>query len=169
MGEIRLLTIIVVLVAGCVVPAQNEATNTFTVFCPKDNCEERVAMAIANAHVSVHVAMYSFTSEEISDALISAKNRGVDVKVVLDYLQSASKSSSAKKLENNLVPLRILKGQGSMHNKFTVIDNQLAITGSFNFTTNADERNNENIVFIFSQETAQEFEGEFLRLWVEAG
>jgi phosphatidylserine/phosphatidylglycerophosphate/cardiolipin synthase-like enzyme len=168
MGKIRLLTILVILLFGCVFPESFCTNETEQFFCPNDECESRVVFAFDNAKESIHIAMYSFTSEGIADAAIRANNRGLEVKVVLDNLQAGSKNSAYNTLISNNVNARIRKGKGAMHHKFAVIDNGLTITGSFNFTKNANERNHENLVFIFSEKTAREFEDEFLMLWVNS-
>lgn len=165
MHKIRLLTILLLFVCGCIAP---QDTQTQAIFCPQEECEDRVAIAISNAEESVHIAMYAFTSEEIARELADAKKRGVDVKIVLDRLSAAADSSMKNYLTENGIETRIMKGSGAMHNKFFIIDAKITGTGSFNFTNNADERNNENIAFIFSEKTASEFENEFFRLWINA-
>jgi len=164
MDKVRLLTIIVVLVSGCI-SSQGE-TEAF--FCPEDKCEQRVVNAISHAEHSLDAAVYSITSKEIMDALLEARDRGVRVRAVSDYLQSASKSSLVNELNSRGIETRVIPGR-TMHNKFLVLDNETVITGSYNWTANADERNDENLAFIFSRETASKYSEEFFELWVEAG
>ena len=66
MEIIRLLTILLILISGCV----TTNTNPEVFFCPEDQCEERIVAIIQNAGDSIDVAMYSFTSPKIADALI---------------------------------------------------------------------------------------------------
>ncbi|MFH1392027.1 MAG: phospholipase D-like domain-containing protein [Candidatus Diapherotrites archaeon] len=163
MGLIRLLTILLLLCSGCAEKQQNQAF-----FCPKEDCEERIIIAINNAETSIDAAIYSFTSEKIASSLISANNKGVRPRVITDYLQSASKNSKDEFLENDL-KIRIMPSGKTMHNKFMIIDNKLVVTGSYNWTNNANTKNFENIVFIFDHELADEYQKEFFELWIEAG
>ena len=59
------------------------------------------------------------------------------------------------------VAVAIRNGSGIMHNKFSVIDDNFVATGSFNYSANADTRNEENLVFIQSAEIANQFEKDF--------
>lgn len=164
MEIIRLLTILLVLVSGCV----NENTQPEAFFCPEDQCEERIVGIIQNANDSIDVAMYSFTSPKIADALIEARQRDVEPRVVLDYLQSTSKYSQKNNLLSK-IPVRVMKPGKTMHNKFIIVDNELVVTGSYNFTKNGNEKNHENFVIIFDKGIVSLYREEFFELWVEAG
>jgi len=157
MNVFRLLTIFFVLAVFCGCTSSKADIESF--FCPEDRCEARVVHAINESKYTIDAAVYSFTSNEILEALVKAQERGVTVRFVGDYLQSKSAYS-----KTSIIGGRFL--DTTMHNKFVIIDNSLVITGSFNWTSNADEKNAENIVFIFDKETAKEFGEEFLRLWV---
>ena len=119
------------------------------------------------AKESIHLAVYSFTSDKLANALARAVSRGVEVKVVADYSQSFSEHSVLEAISSAGVQVRVKKGAGLMHNKFAVIDESRVATGSFNYTKSADERNDENIVLVRSEETAALFGQEFLELWSE--
>lgn len=164
MEIIRLLTILLVLVSGCV----TESTNPEVFFCPEDQCENRIISIIQNADDSIDVAMYSFTAPKITDALIQAQQRGVGTRIVLDYLQSTSKYSQKDSLSSK-IPVRVMRPGKTMHNKFVIVDNQLVVTGSYNFTKNGNGKNYENFILIFDEETISLYKDEFFELWVEAG
>lgn len=139
-------------------------------FCPEDNCALQLVQEINLSKNSIHAAVYSFTSEKIADAIIAAKKRGVEVKIITDNVQAAGKYSKDEFLKQNGIEIRIkeIEGGGSMHNKFAIIDNSLVATGSFNYTENADERNDENLVFLVNPEIIAEFENEFQEIWQQA-
>ena len=158
--------------SGCieqVSPGPSAPANVDVFFCPADRCEDRAVNAIANSKESVDVAIYSFTSKEIEQALLKAKAKGVKVRVILDYVQSSQESSVAKGLQAKGVDVRIYPKSTVMHNKYAVIDNKVVITGSFNWTTNADERNRENLLVSNSPALAEKYESDFFKLWIEAG
>lgn len=144
------------------------ANSTEVYFCPEEECASQLVSKINSANKSVFVAIYSFTSEEIFSALINAKNRGVEVRVVFDYDQSKSEYSVDEKLTENGIEIKRRDGSGYMHNKFTVIDENIVATGSFNYSNNADKKNDENLVFIVSSDLAQKFINEFNELWEQS-
>jgi phosphatidylserine/phosphatidylglycerophosphate/cardiolipin synthase-like enzyme len=96
----------------------------------------------------VFVQAYSFTSEEIAEALAAAHERGVEVLVVLDKGQKTEKDTKATLVANRGVPVLIDSRHAIAHNKVMVIDGHTVVTGSFNFTKNAEEHNAENLVII---------------------
>ncbi|MFH1773742.1 MAG: phospholipase D family protein [Methanobacteriota archaeon] len=132
-------------------------------FCPEDSCSIQIIKAIDSAQTSVYVAIYSFTLDSIADALIRAKSRGVDVKVVMEKSQ-VGKGSEYERLKNAGIDVRLDKNQDFMHNKFAVIDGKIVATGSFNWSLHADTKNDENLLIIYLKELARKYEEEFFEL-----
>ena len=83
------------------------------------------------------MATYSFTSKPVSEAILAAKKRGVDVRVVSDEKANDRKYTAARFLANQGVNVRLNGNYAIMHNKFIVIDNQTVETGSFNYSAEA--------------------------------
>jgi phosphatidylserine/phosphatidylglycerophosphate/cardiolipin synthase-like enzyme len=117
-------------------------------FSPGGGCTEAIVAAIAGARESVEVQAYSFTSAPIAKAVADAHKRGVKVRVVLDKSQRTERYTSATFLHNAGVPVWIDAGHAIAHNKIILIDRSIILTGSFNFTKSAEERNAENVLFI---------------------
>ncbi|MCX6799262.1 MAG: phospholipase D family protein [Candidatus Diapherotrites archaeon] len=160
----------IVIASGCVESTQCQNPGAEVFFCPQDNCAAHLTEKISSAGQSVHVAIYSLTEDGISQSLIAAHERGVEVRVLLDSLQAENKYSDDEALEAAGIPVkRMRKENGSMHNKFAVIDGYLVATGSFNYSANADRYNSENLLFISCASITQGYEDEFQRLWREAG
>ena len=134
-------------------------------FCPEDSCASRLIEKINSAKTSLHVAIFSFTLDEIRDALVGAKKKGVDVKVVFDKGQAGNKYSEDETLAEAGIPIKYRGFSGYMHNKFIVYDDSFVSTGSFNYSKNANEKNDENLIFIFDREIAGNYENEFQELW----
>jgi phosphatidylserine/phosphatidylglycerophosphate/cardiolipin synthase-like enzyme len=107
---------------------------------------------IDNATLEILVQAYSFTSAPIAKALVNAHKRGVSVEVILDKSQRMEKYSSATFLGNSGIPTYIDAAYAIAHNKIMIIDKQTVITGSFNFTRAAEEKNAENLLIIKSKE-----------------
>ena len=121
-------------------------TATYQVcFTPGENCTQEVVDIINKAKKQILVQAYAFTSTPIARALIQAKQRGVDVKVLLDKTQVKTKYSSATYLLNNAIWVRIDAHPVIAHNKVILVDNSTLITGSFNFTKAANDKNAENL------------------------
>ena len=134
-------------------------------FCPEDDCSGKLIAEIDNAKIYVHIAIYSFTHKDIADALVSARLRGVEVKVLFDKQQAAGDFSVDETLVAAGIEVKYDTLSGYMHDKFTVIDDKIATTGSFNYTQNADTRNAENLVIMNAEDVATKFELEFQKLW----
>jgi len=133
-------------------------------FSPKGGCEAQIIWWINRANISIHILIYSFTLDSISDELINAYNRGVDVKVVFEKNQ-VTKHSEYQKLKAAGVPVRNDTNPGLMHNKVMIIDGKIVLTGSFNWSVSAEKKNNENLIVIRSLYVARVYEEEFDKIW----
>jgi len=104
----------------------------------------------------------------LSREIIRAKNRGVEVKVYLDSSQINSQYSKARFfLNEGLQNIRFSSNSYLMHNKFAVIDGKIVLTGSYNWTASASERNDENLLVIDDEEIVQRYVEYFNTLWEE--
>lgn len=115
---------------------------------PKGGCTEAVVREVRGARREVLVQAYSFTSKPISDALIAAKTRGVHIEILLDKSNEHETYTELSHLmEKGLIP-RIDAQHAIAHNKIMLIDRRTIITGSFNFTNQAEHENAENLLII---------------------
>lgn len=126
-------------------------------FSPHGNCAEAIARELNTAKSEILVQAYSFTSAPIATALLNARRRGVDVQVILDKSQRSQKYSSYTFFKNLNIPVFIDAKHAIAHNKIIIIDRQTVITGSYNFTKAAEEKNAENLLIIRSQEFARTY------------
>ena len=110
--------------------------------------------------------MYNLTTREISQELIKAKERGVQIRVFLDKGEGNGKYSKGRYLMDKGIDVRFYAGIGLMHNKFAVIDNRVLITGSFNWTASAERENQENLLIITDENVVKEYAQRFEMLWV---
>jgi len=97
----------------------------------------------------------------IAKALIDARKRGVRVEAILDKSQRSGQDSSATFLANSTIPTFIDASHAIAHNKIIIIDKGTVITGSFNFSRAAEEKNAENLLIIKSKE----LEGIYIENW----
>jgi phosphatidylserine/phosphatidylglycerophosphate/cardiolipin synthase-like enzyme len=135
----------------------NAFADTQVLFSPHGGCTHAVVQNLDNAHSTVYVQAYSFTSKEISQALVNAARRGVKISVVLDSSNETGKYSAATFLRDmGILPL-IDAEHTIAHNKVIIIDGAIVITGSFNFTRAAEENNAENLLIIRDPAIAQKY------------
>lgn len=119
-------------------------------FSPEGTALQLVLKTIESAQHDIRLMGYSFTSPEVVSALVRAKGRGVDVKIVLDEKGNRSKASQAAMnvVVNAGIPLRTNGHYAIMHDKVIIVDNQTVESGSFNMTRSAASRNSENVLVI---------------------
>jgi len=126
-------------------------------FSPRGGAASAIIQSLHNAKVLVLVQAYSFTSTPIAEALVRAHNRGVRVQVLLDKSQITQRYTAADVLAQAGIRTHIDAAHAIAHNKVMVIDNEIVITGSFNFSKAAEERNAENLLIIRNRELAARY------------
>jgi len=136
-------------------------------FSPKGGCEGQILYWISRANTSIHILMYSFTLDSISDELIEAHRRGIDVKVVFEK-QQITEYSEYQKLKAAGVAVRNDTNSDLMHDKIMIIDNAIVLTGSFNWSSAGENENNENLIVIRRMDIADLYEQEFSKIWSES-
>jgi phosphatidylserine/phosphatidylglycerophosphate/cardiolipin synthase-like enzyme len=109
--------------------------------------------------------MYIFTDREIALPLIKAQERGVKVRLYLDKDQVDYQYSQSRFLVQKGIKTRISSNKYIMHNKFAIIDNRILLTGSYNWTFSANNRNDENLMVIDDPELIEIFQNQFINLW----
>ncbi len=131
-------------------------------FSPKGGCTEAIVRELCLARREILVLAYSFTSRAITDALVEAHRRGVRVEIVLDHSNEKEEYTDLPHLlEQGLKPL-IDSKHAIAHNKIMLIDNRTIITGSFNFTHQAEQENAENMLILRGHpELAQQYRENF--------
>lgn len=132
-----------------------------------DDIEDHIINELRAASERILVAAAWFTNQRLALALIERRRKYVDVEVLVDDNLANRKSSALKMLSNAIVSVSFIKNLAAdralMHNKFAVIDNQRVITGSYNWTVNANT-NDENIVIFTDDLNATYYIHEFRRL-----
>ena len=126
-------------------------------FSPKGGCEAALVSAIGTAHSSCLVQDYALADPNIENALVSAKGRDVDVEVILDSKWNKADAKGMDVLLAGGVPVFLDPVHAIAHNKITIIDDQIVLTGSFNYTTSAEGRNAENLIMLFSRDLADRY------------
>lgn len=133
-------------------------------FSPKGGCASTVIQWLGRANSTVHVLIYSFTLDQIGDAILATYRRGVDVKIVFEK-QQVTQYSELFRLAAAGVHVRNDTNPGSMHHKVAIIDGYIVLIGSFNWSAAGENDNNENLLVIRSADLAATLEREFQRIW----
>jgi mitochondrial cardiolipin hydrolase len=137
-----------------------------TLFFPSQESENRIIYYLDKAEKTLLVCVYCITNDSLSNALRRARARGVDVKIISDDGVMSMRGSDVKVLHDEGFPIRVdLDPYANMHHKFVVIDDYILMTGSFNWTKQAVNKNQENIVIFDNPPLAEKFTEEFKRLW----
>ena len=128
-----------------------------------DNIANQIIHDLEQARVSIYVAMAWFTNQRIADKLIEKHKAGLDVKVVSfrDY------TNVKFGVDLDEIPHKEIRGTkgGIMHHKFCVIDNQKVITGSYNWSDNAENKNDENAAVMYDNDRASDYSVTFRELF----
>jgi phosphatidylserine/phosphatidylglycerophosphate/cardiolipin synthase-like enzyme len=126
-------------------------------FSPHGGCTEAILDEINGAQHCILVQAYSFTSDAIGAALVQCHARGVRVEVIMDRSQSSARGSELTKLKAAHIPVYIDRVHKIAHNKILIIDWETVITGSFNFTANAEDDNTENLLVLHDKAPAERY------------
>jgi phosphatidylserine/phosphatidylglycerophosphate/cardiolipin synthase-like enzyme len=144
-----------------------------------------IAKTLGQATQSVHMALFVFSEQAISDQLVPVANRGVAIKTLID--PSFAYRSYSEGLDmlgvtlpdhnckrDNSVPwaqpittvgVPVLPPGDKLHHKFAVLDQSTVLIGSQNWSQAANTTNDENLLVIRNATVAAHFEREFQRLY----
>jgi len=160
----RTLIIVIALLAGLLTAVPVRAAQIEVCFAPPaaGGCDPlaTVIREIDGSRNTILIQMYTLTSEEIVRALINAKNRGVDVRAIVDKSQlqdDPDDRAAAGRLASAGIPVVVDTLPGLMHDKIMIIDGETVLTGSFNYTWSAEHRNAENLLVINDPKLAAEY------------
>jgi hypothetical protein len=130
-------------------------------------CKAKIIESISQAKSTVKVAMAYFTDKEIADEIVSVRQKGIEVNIVLS---SDVTNNEIRERFRGKVPVVIFEsnGRGIMHHKFCIIDNSILLHGSYNYTYNATKNNQESLNVTDSYNLIKEYSNIFETLRVNA-
>lgn len=151
----------------------NLTGSTTVLFAPNGaahTLENDIIAKLGNARSTVDVAMYTFDSGPLADACVAAAQRGVTVRVLLDSAQAKQSLSKDVTLKSGGCSVEYIQVSGGamgtkFHHKFCILDGSTLMTGSYNWTTSADEENYENYLTLTDGAIVNAFATEFDSLW----
>ncbi|KAK7507741.1 hypothetical protein BaRGS_00000706 [Batillaria attramentaria] len=141
--------------------------------CFKDSCKyshrktslSELYRYLGSCRRSMDVCVFVMTCVDLADIVVSMRQRGVAVRVITDDEQEKITGSQIWRLRKEGICVRTDHSSNFMHHKFVVVDDQLLINGSFNWTRNAITGNQENVIVTNHTRVVGAFKAEFEKLW----
>lgn len=147
--------------------AKKNDSNVRVYFSPKDEIIiNEVIPLISKAKDYIYIPTFILTHEKLIQNLILAKQRGVNVKIILDSTNQRN-LSKIKVLRGSNIPVKTENFAGKLHSKSIVVDDKYLIIGSMNFSISGESRNDENVLIIENEELAKFYKQFFEYLWVK--
>ena len=134
-------------------------------FSPKDKSSDRIVQILNGAKHYIYMPAFLITNSKIADAMIAAKSRGVDVRVIIDANSVFTRNSKHSHLRKSGVMLKTENYAGKLHSKMIIVDDEYLITGSMNFSNSGENRNDENLLIIKDKKISKLHKDFFLYLW----
>ncbi len=146
-----------------------DGTRVDVFFSPDDGVQTHLMEYLTAARKSIHFMAYSFTADGPGELIRSLATQEVTVAGVMDADQAASNTGTEFDLfAQTGLDVRLDGNTGQMHHKVIIIDESIVITGSYNFSANAENRNDENMVVFHDPEIASLFLDEFWKIYAQA-
>ena len=143
----------------------SDGTQIFTYFSPGSQTIPPLLHEINSAQESINFMVFSFTHDKIGMAMRDQHENGIKVGGVFDENQ-ISRYSEYHLMQESGMDVKIDETSGTMHHKVIIIDEETVITGSYNFSRNAEIRNSENLLIIKNnKDIAQAYIDEYNKLW----
>lgn len=138
-----------------------------TWYAPEDEPLVRVVQLYDHAQRYIFVAVYGLTSPLVVKALVEAKKRGVDVRILTDRerMQDPKQRMALSTLREAGIPIKLNQHDGLMHLKQVVVDDEVNSNGSMNHTTSGNRYNDERMDVIRDHALTVKAREKFLSLW----
>jgi len=144
-----------------------DGTPIQVLFSPEDGVINNLIAVLNDAEASIQFLAFSFTDFPVAQVMINRAQAGVDVKGVFETFGSTSPYSELGTLLCAKIPARQDGNSSFLHDKIIIVDDSIVMTGSVNFSSNADESNEENVVILDNPEIAALYTQEFEKLWTQ--
>lgn len=143
----------------------SDGTKIFTYFSPENDTISPILQEINSAAKSIQFMAFSFTHDSIGNAMRGQFQNGILVDGIFEEKQVNNMGSEYESLVNNGIRVIVDQSEGTMHHKVIIIDEERVITGSYNFSKNAEKRNSENLLIIKgNKKLAQAYLNEYNRV-----
>jgi cardiolipin hydrolase len=134
-------------------------------FSPGPNCLNHILDLIRKASTNLDICVFTISDDRIRNVLVDAWNRGLEIRILTDNFKVFDEGSDIEFLFDNGIPVKVDNTENHMHHKFMIVDDEIVLTGSYNWTRSAEKYNQENVVSIRNVTAAKQFISEFEHLW----
>ncbi len=138
-------------------------------YSPEDRPADRLVALYEEARHSIYLASYGLTYPPIVRALVAAKKRGVDVRVITDRgkLDDQKQRAALDTLKLAGIPIKVNRHDGLMHIKQAVVDDRVNTSGSMNQTASAARYNDERLDIFHDPASTHRAKEKFLKMWAD--
>ena len=137
-------------------------------FAPEDKVAGKIVARLKQAARTIDFMAFSFTDDDIGNAVLERAKGGVKVRGVFENTGSETQSSEYGKMKQAKLDVWQDGNPYLMHHKVFIIDGKTVILGSFNFSQSAEEENDENFIIVDDTTLAAQFQDEFARVYEQA-
>lgn len=138
-------------------------------FARSESVADAITGLLHEASSSIDGALYRFNHPGLAQTLEEAVHRGVRVRLLVDGNKYKESRTTQELLSGGIIPFRLAfgrKGRGSkMHHKFVILDQQIVLTGSYNWTLESEDENHENLLVLRDPQPVAAYSEEFETLW----
>jgi phosphatidylserine/phosphatidylglycerophosphate/cardiolipin synthase-like enzyme len=145
-------------------PIDIDGAQIEVLFSPDMRTGDHIVGILQNAEESIYIMAFNLTLDSISDTILRRAAEGIEVASLFDTDQSQNQGSDVERFEEFGLDVVLDGNPRKMHHKVIIVDESIVITGSHNFSRNAEEQNDENVLIIRSPTLAREYLIEFSRL-----
>ncbi|MBC7919560.1 MAG: endonuclease [Ferruginibacter sp.] len=134
-------------------------------FSPGEDCLGAILGLLHSASASLHLCVFTVSDDRITRAILGAKRRGVEVRLLTDNEKLYDDGSDIRQLARAGIAVRVDNTPNHMHHKFAVADRRTLLTGSYNWTRSAALYNHENILVTAEPRVVAAYAEQFATLW----
>lgn len=136
-------------------------------FSPGEDCRRQLLDLLVAARETLDISVFTISDDRLSDAIIAAQKRGIQVRLITDNDKALDQGSDIARLMDHGIDVRMDNTANHMHHKFAVVDKHVLVNGSFNWTRSATDYNQENILVTNEPKLVAAYFNEFESLWNE--
>ena len=136
-------------------------------FSPGDACLLRIQQLIRQCRSNLDICVFTITDDRIARSILDAHARRVRMRIISDDDKAGDLGSDLARIRAAGVPTATDRTPDHMHHKFAIFDKQLIVSGSYNWTRSAAERNEENVIVTGDRRIVNRFQDQFDKLWAD--
>jgi phosphatidylserine/phosphatidylglycerophosphate/cardiolipin synthase-like enzyme len=134
-------------------------------FSPGHDIKKNISKLILEAESNIDLCVFTISDPHLSKNLLYCAGKGIKIRIITDDYKTMARGSMVRNLAQNGILVKTDNSKSLMHNKFGIIDQRIAITGSFNWTLTATLHNQENILATSNVDIVNQYQAQFNRLW----